>query len=80
MPDVDDLIIQIAADMSGRAPTEITSSTRLAEDLRIKSANRMEILARLEDELGVVLTVSDVLRAKTIGDLAGLARARAAPH
>ena len=80
MPDVDDLIIQIAADISGREHAEITASTRLAEDLRIKSANRMEILARLEDELGVVLTVSDVLRAKTIGDLVGLARARAAPH
>lgn len=78
MPDIDDLIDRIIADMSGRDASELTADTRLAEDLRIKSANRMEIVARLEDETGVVLTVSDVLRAKTIGDLVGLVQTRTA--
>lgn len=77
MPDVDDLVTRIAADLSGEDPAAITATTRLAEDLRIKSANRMEILARLEDELGVVLTVSDVLRARTIADLTSTVRTRA---
>jgi acyl carrier protein len=71
-------ITRMAADMSGQDPAEITTSTRLAEDLRIKSVNRIEIAARLEDELGIVLTVSDVLRVKTIGELVELTEARSA--
>ena len=75
MSDELDAITRMVADMSGRDPADITPNTRLTEDLGIKSANRMEIVARLEDEIGVQLSVSDVLRAKTIDDLVERTRA-----
>ncbi len=65
-------VVGIIADMTGRDSSEITGDTRLAEDLQIKSVNRIELTVRIEDQLGAVLTVSDILRAKTVADVAGL--------
>lgn len=58
------------AAITHRSEHDITPSMRLSEDLGIRSANRVEIAAMLEESLGVVLTDRDVLGARTVADLA----------
>lgn len=65
-------VIGIIAAMTGGDASEISGDTRLAEDLHIKSVNRMELTVRIEDELGATLTVFDILKAKTVADVTAL--------
>lgn len=62
-------IVRIIADVAQRDPSEITDTTRLAEDLRIKSANRIEMAVLVTDTVGVELPTFDALKAKTVGDV-----------
>lgn len=65
-------VVGILAEVTGRESGSITADTRLAEDLHLKSLNRMELSVRIADALGVELTVFDVLKARTVADVVAL--------
>lgn len=73
-----DTVTQRVAEATGRDPNEIDDTSRLAEDLRLKSANRIELVVLIGDELGVEVSMLDALKAKTLGDLIALVDARRA--
>lgn len=70
MTDVTGIIIKIVAEMTKRDAGELTPDTRLAEDLMLKSINRIELAALLEDQLNVAISNFDILRPRTINDIA----------
>ena len=72
MADTQATVIRILAEMTGLDAAQINETTRLAEDLHIKSVNRMELTVRIDDELGAKLTVFDILKAKTVADVVAL--------
>jgi len=67
--DTRETVVRLVAEATGRDPADIDDASRLAEDLRLKSANRIELSVLLGEELGVEIPVFDVLRSKTVGDL-----------
>ena len=67
------VVLEVVARMTGRDVGSITPTTRLAEDLGIRSLDRIELLALLEERLGVTLSDRDVMLAKTVGDLVTIA-------
>jgi len=62
-------------ELTGRGETELSSETHLDDDLAISSLQRMELLARLESDLGVDLSEEEFARARTAGDLQALLEA-----
>jgi acyl carrier protein len=72
MADISELIIKTVAAMAKRNPDQIRGDTRLAEDLDIKSANRIGLSAILEDQFQVEITIFDIMKVKTIGELVAL--------
>jgi acyl carrier protein len=56
--------------LSKRAPPDITPSTRLSEDLGLRSMHRVELAVMLEGKLGRAVNDMTVMRARTVGDLA----------
>jgi acyl carrier protein len=68
------VVLEVVARMTGRDVGGITPTTRLAEDLGIRSLDRIELLALLEERLGVTLSDREVMLAKTVGDLVTIAR------
>jgi acyl carrier protein len=71
-----DTVIRLVAQVTGRDPAEIDDTARLAEDLRLKSANRIELTVLIGDELDVEVSMFDALKAKTVADLVSLVDAR----
>ena len=71
-----DTVIRLLAQVTGRDPAGVDDSTRLAEDLRLKSANRIELTVLIGDELDVEISMFDALKAKTVADLVALVDAR----
>jgi acyl carrier protein len=71
-----DTVIRLLAQVTGRDSAEIDDMSRLAEDLRLKSANRIELTVLIGDELEVEVSMFDALKAKTVGDLVALVDAR----
>ena len=65
-------VVGILSEVTGTEPGTITEDSRLAEDLHLKSLNRMELSVRIADALGVELTVFDVLKARTVADVVAL--------
>lgn len=72
--DVLPTIVGMLAEVCDREAATIDEQTRLAEDLHLKSLNRMELSVRFADAFGVELTVFDVLKARTVADLLDLVR------
>jgi acyl carrier protein len=72
------VVVQVVAGMTGRDAGTITPATRLAEDLGIRSLDRIELLALLEERLGRTLSDREFMLAKTIADVAALASPTAA--
>lgn len=52
---------------------EITTATRLAEDLLIDSLKLIDVVVALEQELGVELAEEDLVDLQTVGELVALA-------
>lgn len=71
-----DTVIRLVAQVTGRDPAEVDDTARLAEDLRLKSANRIELTVLIGDELDVEVSMFDALKAKTVADLVSLVDAR----
>jgi acyl carrier protein len=71
--DHEKVVVEVVARMTGRDVGAITPTTRLAEDLGIRSLDRIELLALLEERLGVTLSDREVMLAKTVADLTAMA-------
>ena len=66
-------------DLTGRDPSDLQQHTRLEEDLALTSLQRMELLARLESELGIALGENEFAALRTVAELeAATGEARAA--
>jgi acyl carrier protein len=63
-------IIQRAAELFKKSPSELTAETRFVEDLKAKSVNYVQIIAVLEDALDVEITFMEFRRKKTLGEAA----------
>jgi acyl carrier protein len=63
-------IIKRAAELFKRDPGELTADTNFAEDLKIKSANYVQIIAVLEDAFDVEIPFMEFRRKKTLGEAA----------
>lgn len=72
MTDVTETVIRLVAGITKRNPVDLGPETRLAEDLMLKSINRIELSALLEDELEVPITSFDILKPRTIGDIVAM--------
>lgn len=78
MTDTHDTVIQMVAGVARCPADAVTAESRLAEDLMIKSANRIELSVLLEDAFDVTISVFEVLKTKTVGDVVGLVEAKRA--
>lgn len=76
--DREKVVVEVLARLTNREVGSITPTTRLAEDLGVRSLDRIELLALLEERLGVTLADREVMLAKTVADLAAIARPVAA--
>ncbi len=63
------ILEQFLSSMSGREPDLIRRELRLAEDLGISSLDRVDLLARLEDALGIELEEAQFAKLSTVGEL-----------
>lgn len=70
--DHENVVVEVVAQMAGREAGSITPATRLAEDLGIRSIDRIELMAILEERLGIALSDRDVMLAKTVSDLVAM--------
>ena len=57
------------AEATGRDPAGLDAGTRLEEDLALTSLQRMDLLARLENEFAVELDEEEFARLGTVGEL-----------
>jgi len=76
--DREKVVVEVLARLTNREVGSITPTTRLAEDLGVRSLDRIELLALLEERLGVTLADREVMLAKTVADLAAIGRPVAA--
>ncbi len=51
-----------------RAPTDIRPDTRFVEDLDAKSVNYVQLIAVLDDALGIDIPFMELRRKKTVGE------------
>ncbi len=63
------ILEQFLSSMSGREPGQIRRELRLAEDLGISSLDRVDLLARLEDGLGIELGEAQFAQMSTVGEV-----------
>lgn len=57
------------ADLTGREPSDLQPHVRLEEDLALTSLQRMELLSRLESELGMTLGENEFSALRTVAEL-----------
>jgi acyl carrier protein len=65
LADLRDTVARIA----GRPVESVNDGSRLAEDLGIRSLQRLELAVSLETRLGVTLSDARVMKARTVADL-----------
>jgi len=63
-------IIQRAAEIFKKDPSELNAGTRFEEDLKAKSVNLVQIIAVLEDIYDVQIAFMQFRRRKTLGEAA----------
>ena len=68
----DTQVIQIITGALNKEEGSITRDTQIIQDLHIKSMHMIAVLARVEDELDIMVTMNEAGKAKTIGELIDL--------
>ena len=71
-------MIQLVAGVARKPANTVEAGSRLAEDLIIKSANRIELSVLLEDTFDVTITIFEMLKTKTVDDVVKLVEAKRA--
>ena len=77
MSDLNDQVVQILAEVTGHDAADITPDKDLAADLKVGSAEAMELLATLEDEFDLDIPEVEAAKVKTVADVFALAAQRA---
>ena len=72
MTHVSETVIRIVAGITKLTPGDLGLDTKLAEELMLKSINRIELAAMLEDDLHVPISSFDILKPRTIGDIVAM--------
>jgi acyl carrier protein len=72
MTSVSETVIKAVAGITKRNPEELGPDTKLAEELMLKSINRIELAATLEEDLQVPISSFDILKPRTIGDIVAM--------
>jgi acyl carrier protein len=73
-----DRVIELAADIFGAAPDELSASTTPDDLDSWDSVAQLNLLVALEDEFSVAFNADDVERASSLGAIAGLIAERSA--
>ncbi|MBF0528699.1 MAG: acyl carrier protein [Deltaproteobacteria bacterium] len=76
MTDLEQKIMEILTSISNRNIGNVDETTRIAEDLGLKSASRIELAAVLEEHFKVSISNMDIRKPKTVGDVIGLVRSK----
>lgn len=71
-------VVDLVASVTQQPAESVTPEARLAQDLLVKSANRIELSVLLEDAFGVTISVFEILGAQTVGDVITLVEAKSA--
>lgn len=64
-----EVMMEVLATVSGRAPGEITADKDLVADLGIDSPKALRLLVELEERLSIDIPDEDAARMSTVGDL-----------
>ncbi len=72
-PDVLQTIRTLIAQVSPAPIADIRAESRLREDLGLDSVASMELLSLMDDRLGLVLEMEDVIGVTTVGAMVALA-------
>lgn len=72
-PDVLHTIRTLIAEVSPTPINDIRPESRLREDLGLDSVASMELLSLMDDRLGLVLEMEDVVGVTTVGAMVALA-------
>lgn len=67
-----DNINQLLMNLLNHRKSTITADKRLVEDLGFDSLKVMEFIARLEDELGITISLKRLAGVRTVGDVYSL--------
>jgi acyl carrier protein len=65
-------VVNIVAEIAGRAPESLTPETDLYADLELDSLSTLELLVALEDEFHVDIGTEEAQRIRTIADITPL--------
>jgi len=63
-------IIQRAAELFKKNPSELSANTKFVEDLKAKSVNYVQIITVVMDEFDVEIPFMEFRRKKTLGEAA----------
>lgn len=64
-----DKVIKIIAEETKTNPSQISVETHFVNDLNLDSLDIVELMMKMEDELGIEIPEEDTEQIKTIGDL-----------
>lgn len=76
MEDIRSTVMQVVAEIGKTEAAALSERTSLAEDLKLKSVDRISISAILSTKLGVEINMFEILKVKTISDLLHLAKSK----
>ncbi|MBQ9795603.1 MAG: acyl carrier protein [Clostridia bacterium] len=66
---MEEKIVELIAEKLCKKKEQITSASRLVEDLGADSLDVVELIMAFEDEFGVSLPDEDIAKMKTVGDV-----------
>jgi len=66
---IEQRVKEIVAEVLEVDVNSLNPETRFVEDLHIKSPDVLELIAAMEEEFGVEITLAEAMRNKTIGDV-----------
>ena len=62
-------IVELIAEKLNKKPEQVTSASRLVEDLGADSLDVVELIMAFEDEFNISLPDEDIAAMKTVGDV-----------
>lgn len=76
MSDIQNIVFKTVADTAKVEISAISGETRLTEDLKLKSVDKISISAVLSSQLGVSISMFDILKVKSVAELIALAESK----
>ena len=67
--EIEQKVIEIAANKFSADASKITGDTRLADDLGVDSFGAVELLFELEEKFGLKIPDSDISQIRTVNDI-----------